>query len=113
PRSRIDRDHARGGGGVQKAGDALLDRQGFVRYAASCRQGLPSWKAALSADAHRYDLEIPGNDLISRSDCAASWRKPDRAYQRGRPRARRRSALLRLVTSYPSDEDRRTQTGAR
>ena len=63
--AEVDRDHARGGGGISQAGDALFDRQGLQRHAAPGDQGLSSGAAALSAAACRHDLEIPRDDLHS------------------------------------------------
>ena len=47
-------------------GHAVLDRQGFERDAAYRAKGLLSRQAAVSADACRYDLEIPRDDCVSR-----------------------------------------------
>ena len=66
PRSRVHRDHARRGRRVQKAGDAVFDRQGFQRHAACRAQGVLSGETALPAAACRHHLEVPRHDRVSR-----------------------------------------------
>ncbi len=48
----------RGSGRIRASGDALFDRQGFVRPAASGAQGLLSRPRALPAAACEHRLEI-------------------------------------------------------
>src|SRR5208337_2594581 len=50
--------HARGGGPVSKAGDALLHRQGQLGDAASCLQGVLAREATVRAAARRHDVEV-------------------------------------------------------
>ena len=62
----------RGGGGVPQSGDAVLDRQGLVGDGPVGHEGLLSGQAAVPAAARRHDVEVPGDDRVSRESTPAS-----------------------------------------
>ena len=68
-RSREHPHHSRGGVRVSEARDAVQHRKGLGRLGAAGAQGVLSGQAAVSADAHRHDLEISGDDRVSRELC--------------------------------------------
>jgi hypothetical protein len=63
-------------------------------------------QAAVSAAARRYDLEIQGDDRVSRRDREAAGPRADRPHQRGRGSPRHQSVRFRLGAPHPGDEDR-------
>src|SRR5262245_29705704 len=84
-RSRIGIDLrlARGRGRVQKARAGLVDRQGFGRAPASGAQGILSGQAAVPAAAHRYEVEVPGDDRVPGRDREAPRARSHRLRARG------------------------------
>jgi hypothetical protein len=96
---------------MRKAGDALFDRQGFGRDAASRHQGLLSLEAALPADACRYRLEVPRHVHDARGDGQEVWLGADRPQEPGRCGQERQSFRSRLGPSYPDHEDGRVEAG--
>ena len=57
-------------GASGEPGDALFDRQGFDRPAASGAEGVLSRPVALPAASHRHDVEVSRDDYVSRRDRA-------------------------------------------
>ena len=111
-RGGIDPHHARGRGRVLEPGDALFDRQGFVGHAASGDEGVLSRQAAVPAAPYRHDLEVPGDDRLSRRGGEARRHGPHRPYQPGGREGRHHALHPRLVRLYRHHEDRGAEGGA-
>ena len=100
-RGREHPHHARGGGRIRAAGDALFDRQGLVGAAAPRAEGLLSRADSVSAAAHRHHLQVPRDDRVPRPLRRGNRRAAHRAHQHGGDRRRhaavpgRHAALLR------------------
>ena len=58
-------------------------RQRLFGDAAARAESVLSGQDSLSAAAHRYQLQVPGDDRVSRRYCARTWRQADRAYEQG------------------------------
>ena len=103
PRGREHPHHARGGGRVRAAGDALFDRQGLVGPAAAGAEGVLPRADSVSAAPRRHHLQVPRDDRVPRRDGQGRRRAADRPHQPGGDRRRhaavqgRHAALLRAA----------------
>src|SRR5579871_6753862 len=62
--------HPGSGCRIPKAGDALLHRQRFVGNGAAGPESVPSGQNPVSLPAHRYHLQVRGNDRVPGRFCA-------------------------------------------
>ncbi len=113
PRIRGHPYHARGGGRVPQAGDALFHRQGFHRHAARGAEGLLPGRAALPPAPRRHDVEVQGDDRLPRRGRAPRRHGADRPHQPGRAAPRHLAGGLGLLGAHAGDEDRGAAPGAR
>ena len=49
---------------ASQAGDAVFDRQRLFGDAAPCAKGVLPRSDPVSVDAHRYRMEVPGDDCV-------------------------------------------------
>src|SRR6202008_3153474 len=70
---------ARSGGGVCAAGDALFHREGLLGDAAAGAESVLSRKDSVPAAAHRHELQVSGNDRVSRPLPKGDWGRTARA----------------------------------
>src|SRR6267143_3615066 len=71
----------RGRGGICPPGHAVFDREGFLRNAPPGTEGVLSRQDSFSSAAYRHQLQIPGDDRVSRRLRAGDWLSALRAQE--------------------------------
>ena len=98
---------------MREAGDAVFDRQGQRRDAASRDEGVLSGAAAVSAAARRHDLEVPATC----TSCANAWRSEHGlellVYKNPEGVAQGINPFTTARRSTPTSEDAGAEAGAR